>query len=170
MSYVFGSITFVHPTTSSCRQCRQHQLYAYLPSYNDLEEPGVRQYRGLMCSESRINDFHSGFGLALGNFLRCSASAVTRWSRSSWSRYLRCKSGCSVSSARLPTWVVGGGADFERTSRIFFGVPIVSNSGVASGAVAGVITFAFGVYRLKNALRFVLFFLQAASITAFGAG
>jgi hypothetical protein len=36
--------------------------------------------------------------------------------------------------------------------------------------VAGVIAFEFGVYRLKNALRFVLFFLQAACITAFGAG
>ena len=160
----------MHPTRSSCRQCRQHQLYAYLSSYNDLEEPGVRQDRGLMCSGSRMNDFHTGFRLALGDFLRCSASAVTRWSRSSWSRYPRWRGGCSISSVFVPTRVVGSGADFERTSGIFCGVTLVSNCGAASGAVAGVIAFEFGVYRLKNALRFVLFFLQAACITAFGAG
>ena len=74
-----------------------------------------------MCSGSRMNDFHTGFRLALGDFLRCSASAVTRWSRSSWSRYPRWRGGCSISSVFVRTRVVGSGADFERTSGIFCG-------------------------------------------------
>jgi hypothetical protein len=66
--------------------------------------------------------------------------------------------------------VVGSGADCERTSGIFFAVTLVSDSSVASSPEAEVMSFAFWVDRLKNALRFVPFFLQAALITAFGAG